>query len=146
MRTLLLMTVVLFVSATLATQLKEAEEEAAPGCDRDGVHYGSGDRVPHPDKCAWCSCRGGHISCVMTQCAFPQCVDSVESENSCCRTCPNGENCRTPEGIIPFGETWTESRGEYCVAKCRCRPYRHHATCKLQCNFPESRESNSTDD
>ncbi|KAK7110125.1 kielin/chordin-like protein [Littorina saxatilis] len=76
-----------------------------PGC-RD---YG-GDIIPDlfpgghwqsADGCRHCQCdQSGQAMCYHQDCVLAMCVDRESVPGQCCDTCPNGFNCRTPQGTV----------------------------------------------
>ncbi|XP_076464742.1 von Willebrand factor C domain-containing protein 2-like [Babylonia areolata] len=89
----------------VATSSMSAARVAVPtGCTWQGKHYPEGHSFS-PDPCTSCQCSGGQAMCAVMDCMMPACVDMVHSPDQCCPTCPNGPNCRAPDGtIIPAGQ------------------------------------------
>ncbi|CAH1264530.1 Hypp3019 [Branchiostoma lanceolatum] len=87
-----------------------------PHCEHDGVIYPVGASAPSSDPCAhYCVCEShGHIQCIYSKSprtcyVYPSpCVDpaDVYDPDRCCptQTCPNGRNCRNPNGGSPIPE------------------------------------------
>ncbi|KAI8782533.1 cysteine-rich motor neuron 1 protein, partial [Biomphalaria glabrata] len=51
-------------------------------------------------------CENGQWQCDPVTCTSDQCVDGYFTEtNMCCQTCPNGENCKFTDVIIPINRT-----------------------------------------
>merc|ERR1712154_120619 len=76
-----------------------------------------------PDPCTNCTCEGhGRPMCAMMACMMPACVDAVHDPTMCCPVCPNGENCRGPNGeVIPAGKDVNVGHG----VTCRCADSNH---------------------
>eukprot|EP00916_Digyalum_oweni_P015450 GHVL01025287.1.p1 GENE.GHVL01025287.1~~GHVL01025287.1.p1 ORF type:complete len:145 (+),score=10.02 GHVL01025287.1:84-518(+) len=75
-----------------------------PGCLWGGKMWPAGQQFK-PNPCTFCNCVDGRAACAVADCAPPQCVDYVRDPNQCCPKCPNGSNCRAPDGtIIPAGK------------------------------------------
>ncbi|KAK0060457.1 von Willebrand factor C domain-containing protein 2 [Biomphalaria pfeifferi] len=62
---------------------------------------------PVAPPCQTCNrCDHGHWVCDPVECQNDQCVDGYFTEtNKCCMTCPNGENCKFLDVIIPKNKT-----------------------------------------
>ncbi|KAL8597423.1 hypothetical protein ACOMHN_050921 [Nucella lapillus] len=86
-------------------------------CTWNGHVIPEGHRF-EPDPCTSCQCQHGLTTCMQSACALPDCVDFVRDPNQCCPVCPNGGNCRAPDGtIVPEGQEVTISTSQAC----RCR-------------------------
>ncbi|KAK7112333.1 hypothetical protein V1264_011804 [Littorina saxatilis] len=74
------------------------------GCMHDGKWYPEGGSNNNP--CMPCHCYQGRMVCAIVDCFFTPCVDSVRDPTKCCPICPNGPNCRAPDGtVIPANGT-----------------------------------------
>ncbi|XP_062574847.1 von Willebrand factor C domain-containing protein 2-like [Saccostrea cucullata] len=80
---------------------------AASGCLYHGKHYPIGPFKP--SACEPCHCTSsGQAYCAIVDCFFGGCVDAVHDPDHCCPVCPNGRNCKAPDGtIIKHGETYS---------------------------------------
>ncbi|XP_076454518.1 von Willebrand factor C domain-containing protein 2-like [Babylonia areolata] len=74
------------------------------GCMYQGKWYPEGEFKPDP--CSPCHCFEGRAVCAIVDCFFPApCVDAVRDPDQCCPVCPNGPNCRAPDGqVITAGQ------------------------------------------
>ncbi|XP_022325732.2 von Willebrand factor C domain-containing protein 2-like [Crassostrea virginica] len=99
------------------------------GCLYHGQYYPVGSFQASP--CEPCQCTSsGQAFCAIVDCFFGGCVDQVHDKNHCCPVCPNGRNCKAPDGtIIKHGDTY--STGDMT---CHCSAFGILAECtyKLQ--------------
>ncbi|KAK7471543.1 hypothetical protein BaRGS_00035823 [Batillaria attramentaria] len=109
------MQAVLFsVTAVLVfSSVQSTTTPPAGGCQYRGNTYPEGSFRPNP--CSPCMCRAGEVHCAIVDCFMPPCVDPQQVEGQCCPVCPNGPNCRAPDGtIVKDGETVEISPGTRC--------------------------------
>ncbi|KAL8583305.1 hypothetical protein ACOMHN_057591 [Nucella lapillus] len=89
--------VVVVESSSLPPQIQS-------GCMHEGKWYPEGSFQANP--CSPCQCQGGRVFCAIVYCFPPPCVDAVRKPDHCCSTCPNGANCRAPDGsVISAGQS-----------------------------------------
>ncbi|KAK3088630.1 hypothetical protein FSP39_021499 [Pinctada imbricata] len=124
-----LLTICLFGSSRskLATSLPEllTAVTAPATCEYNGKQYPVGSFQPNP--CQPCQCTSsGRAYCAVVDCFFTQCVDYVHDKNQCCPTCPNGRNCRAPDGtVIKYGQSYNPDPNTHC----QCNQWSPQAEC-----------------
>nr|XP_022328347.1 von Willebrand factor C domain-containing protein 2-like [Crassostrea virginica] len=84
-------------------------------CLYDGTVYPKGSFKP--SLCKECICsENGDVQCTDIECFIYPCVDKVHKPGDCCPMCPNGQNCKAPDGtVIRFGEEYVMSENVVCV-------------------------------
>ncbi|KAK7471528.1 hypothetical protein BaRGS_00035808 [Batillaria attramentaria] len=93
----------------------------AAGCEWQGKWYAEGQQF-NPDPCTFCNCQNGRAMCAVADCMMPACVDSKRDPTQCCPVCPNGNNCRAPDGtIIPAGQEVQLDAHTTC--RCSSQPF-----------------------
>ncbi|XP_061188123.1 von Willebrand factor C domain-containing protein 2-like [Saccostrea echinata] len=95
-----------------------------PGCLYHGKWYQAGSFQHSP--CEPCQCTSsGQAYCAIVDCFFDGCVDAVHDPNKCCPQCPNGRNCKAPDGtIIKHGDTYNTP-----TMSCQCSSFGTLAQC-----------------
>ncbi|KAK7103216.1 hypothetical protein V1264_018166 [Littorina saxatilis] len=93
---------------------REPGEEAGK-CLYKGQWYPEGVFVP--DACKKCYCGQGEHFCAVLSCDIAQCYDAVTDDpDHCCPFCPNGPNCRAPDGtVVQVGQEHQRSPDELCT-------------------------------
>merc|ERR1712154_121455 len=88
----------------------------ANGCFFEGKWYQE-HAQNNTNPCRPCTCYSGQMACAIVDCFFEPCVDAVHDPKHCCPTCPNGRNCRAPDGhIIPAdGTLYKPDRNTQCT-------------------------------
>ncbi|XP_052721316.1 von Willebrand factor C domain-containing protein 2-like [Crassostrea angulata] len=79
-----------------------------------------------PSPCEICQCSScGQAYCAIVDCFSVGCVDAVHEPNQCCPVCPNGRNCKAPDGtIIKHGDTYSTA-----YMTCHCLQFSTLAEC-----------------
>lgn len=97
----------------------ELTTPSAAGCYYQGSYYPVGSFKPTP--CEYCQCSiSGQAMCAIADCAPPQCADAVHEKDKCCPTCPNGHNCKAPDGhLLNLGETYYMNSHTKCYCDTR---------------------------
>ncbi|KAK3088755.1 hypothetical protein FSP39_023368 [Pinctada imbricata] len=104
-------------------------------CLHNGKTYQVGSFQPSP--CEHCQCTStGRAFCAIADCFITPCVDSIHDPTKCCPVCPNGPNCRAPDGtIIKKGEKHTTADGSLCQCQTSFS-FSHEAICLLKPKDP----------
>ncbi|XP_048754813.2 brorin-like [Ostrea edulis] len=105
-----------FVVSCVHGDLRPLELTTTAGCYYQGSYHPVGPFSPSP--CEDCHCpTSGKVICAITDCFITPCVDAVHEKDKCCPTCPNGPNCKAPDGhIIKIGETY--HMNSYTICHC----------------------------
>uniref|UniRef100_A0A8W8MMY7 VWFC domain-containing protein n=1 Tax=Magallana gigas TaxID=29159 RepID=A0A8W8MMY7_MAGGI len=84
-------------------------------CTYKGIEYPPGSFKTH--DCKECVCAGdGEMECTETKCFDYPCVDKVRRPGDCCPMCPNGQNCKAPDGtVVRYEEEYAMSENVVCV-------------------------------
>ncbi|ESP05448.1 hypothetical protein LOTGIDRAFT_228029 [Lottia gigantea] len=103
-------------------------------CTRNGKTYKVGEKV-RDNPCQPCFCsEGGLMACMVIDCMMPNCADYVRNPDQCCSTCPNGPNCRLPDGTLMSADK-PHVMADGSVCQCHhmigmgFTPYSVNATC-----------------
>ncbi|KAK6170575.1 hypothetical protein SNE40_018937 [Patella caerulea] len=84
------------VCQNMVGRSKKVEDET---CNYNGTVY-KNKEVFRTNTCHNCQCIANVIVCKRIECVNPLCVDYTVKD--CCWECPNGKNCRAPNGkVIP---------------------------------------------
>lgn len=78
----------------VSVQLALSKAVTGDTCEVDGTIYKDGDRLPTEDNCVFCKCaphEPQQVSCMVSDCAYPLCVDPTYGPDGCCLICPNGK-------------------------------------------------------
>ncbi|XP_078453587.1 von Willebrand factor C domain-containing protein 2-like [Lampetra planeri] len=91
-------------------------KEVRSECEYRGATYGLLQEFK-PSPCERCRCEAnGEVSCVVADCAVPECVNPVYEPEQCCPVCKHGANCYADTRVIPAGH---EVRIDTCTV-CSC--------------------------
>lgn len=84
-------------------------------CTYEGIEYPPGSFKTH--DCKECVCTDeGEVECTETKCFDYPCVDKVRQPGNCCPMCPNGQNCKAPDGtVVRYEEEYVMSENVVCV-------------------------------
>ncbi|ESO97216.1 hypothetical protein LOTGIDRAFT_174500 [Lottia gigantea] len=83
-------------------------------CTFEGKTY-SNNEVIDTDPCRPLQCIEGEVPLLIIECVNAPCADYEVQSGDCCATCPNGPNCRLPDGtLMPGDETRTLVDGRDC--------------------------------
>ncbi|XP_062574781.1 von Willebrand factor C domain-containing protein 2-like [Saccostrea cucullata] len=98
--------VLIFMITYVQGELLPLELTTTAGCYYHGSYYPVGSFNPTP--CEYCQCTtSGQAMCAIADCVMTPCVDPIHEKDKCCPTCPNGHNCKAPDGhIIKVGDTY----------------------------------------
>nr|XP_034303064.1 brorin-like [Crassostrea gigas] len=97
----------LCLTATIFLTVTGQDLVTSSGCLYHGKVYPVGSFDPSP--CEICQCSSsGQAYCAIVDCFSVGCADAVHDPNQCCPVCPNGRNCKAPDGtIIKHGDTYS---------------------------------------
>ncbi|XP_061185808.1 von Willebrand factor C domain-containing protein 2-like [Saccostrea echinata] len=106
--------VLVFAITYVQGELLPLELTTTAGCYYQGSYYPIGSFKPTP--CEYCQCTtSGQAMCAIADCFITPCVDAIHEKDKCCPTCPNGHNCKAPDGhIIKAGDTYHMNRYTTC--------------------------------
>nr|XP_032801631.1 von Willebrand factor C domain-containing protein 2-like [Petromyzon marinus] len=91
-------------------------KQVRSGCDFKGAKYGSLQEFKL-SPCERCRCEAdGEVTCVVSDCPLPECVDPVYEPKQCCPVCKHGPNCLAGSNVIPAGR---EVKVDECTT-CNC--------------------------
>ncbi|ESO92844.1 hypothetical protein LOTGIDRAFT_162320 [Lottia gigantea] len=99
-------------------------------CEYQGHKFPIGSEY-RPTDCTTCRCESsGRPSCLIADCFFVPCVDSVHIPGQCCNHCPTGNNCYALNGkIIKAGSEIKIDDNTFCTCPAPwVRP--NNATCR----------------
>ncbi|XP_056009581.1 von Willebrand factor C domain-containing protein 2-like [Ostrea edulis] len=129
MASLTFLSICLFATVFITVSSQDLLSTSTAGCLYHGKYYPVGSFKP--SACQPCQCTSsGQAFCAIVDCFFGGCVDAVHNPDHCCPVCPNGRNCKAPDGtIIKHGDTYSTAE-----MTCQCSSFGTLATCahKLQ--------------
>ncbi|GFN91942.1 von Willebrand factor c domain-containing protein 2-like protein [Plakobranchus ocellatus] len=101
------------------------------GCVEDGAFHPVG-YVFKRSPCMTCTCKPtGKFLCYSIMCGRPRCMDFKKNSSTCCSTCPNGENCRGPDGVAVSVGSYTFSKAGVCSCPVDWAGWSAHCWCPV---------------